>query len=145
MPLVVDQEQLRNWLIEEIRPICDADPNALAKYVVALVRKDKPEAQLKAFCVEQLEVFLQAKSASFVDHLFDVINRDAYKTKPPAPAAAPAAAPAPVAAPPAASSSPQQLLHELHRSKQKQSPCPRNSRRLSAKSSYLQFVKHRQQ
>uniref|UniRef100_A0A1I7YKW2 C3H1-type domain-containing protein n=1 Tax=Steinernema glaseri TaxID=37863 RepID=A0A1I7YKW2_9BILA len=112
MPRDIDQEQLRNWLVGEIRPICDADPTALAKYVVALVRKDKPEEQLKPFCVEQLEVFLQSKSGPFVDRLFDVISRGAYlnaapqTASPPAvvapaatapkPAAAPAPAPAPV-------------------------------------------------
>lgn len=38
---------------------CDADPGALAKYVVALVKKDKSENDLKNLCKEQLEVFLQ--------------------------------------------------------------------------------------
>ena len=37
---------------------CDADPAALAKYVVALVKKDKPVDELKDICVDQLEVFL---------------------------------------------------------------------------------------
>ena len=37
---------------------CDADPAALAKYVVALVKKDKPPSELKDVCVDQLEVFL---------------------------------------------------------------------------------------
>ncbi len=38
---------------------CDADPAALAKYVMALMKKDKSEAELREFCVEQLDVFLQ--------------------------------------------------------------------------------------
>ena len=38
---------------------CDADPQALAKYVVALVKKDKTEEELRRLCYEQLEVFLQ--------------------------------------------------------------------------------------
>ena len=37
---------------------CDADPAALAKYVVALVKKDKPMEELKDICIDQLEVFL---------------------------------------------------------------------------------------
>lgn len=37
---------------------CDADPAALAKYVVALVKKDKPPEELKHVCKDQLEVFL---------------------------------------------------------------------------------------
>lgn len=31
----------------------------MANYVVALVKKDKPEKELKAFCADQLDVFLQ--------------------------------------------------------------------------------------
>ena len=38
---------------------CDADPGALAKYVIALVKKDKPMEQLKESCLDQLDVFLQ--------------------------------------------------------------------------------------
>jgi len=38
---------------------CEADPGALAKYVVALVKKDKPFQELRDSCAEQLDVFLQ--------------------------------------------------------------------------------------
>jgi len=38
---------------------CDADPAALAKYVYALVKKDRPVAQLQESMIEQLEIFLQ--------------------------------------------------------------------------------------
>lgn len=44
---------------------CDADPAALAKYVVALVKKDKPIAELKDVCVDQLEVFLSNSMCIF--------------------------------------------------------------------------------
>lgn len=37
----------------------DADPASLAKYVVALVKKDKVDKDLKEVCIDQLEVFLQ--------------------------------------------------------------------------------------
>ena len=43
---------------------CEADPSALANYVVALVKKDKPEKELKALCADQLDVFLQKGSLS---------------------------------------------------------------------------------
>ena len=39
---------------------CDADPAALAKYVFALVKKDKPAPELKSSMIEQLDVFLQS-------------------------------------------------------------------------------------
>ena len=41
-----------------LRCSCDADPAALSKYVVALLRKEKPKAALKELCIDQLEVFL---------------------------------------------------------------------------------------
>lgn len=38
---------------------CDADPTTLAKYVLALVKKNRPEVELRETCKDQLEVFLQ--------------------------------------------------------------------------------------
>uniref|UniRef100_H3BD76 RNA binding motif protein 26 n=1 Tax=Latimeria chalumnae TaxID=7897 RepID=H3BD76_LATCH len=57
---------------------CDADPSALAKYVVALVKKDKSEKELKALCIDQLDVFLQKETQIFVDKLFDAVNTKSY-------------------------------------------------------------------
>ena len=37
-----DTPDLKTWLTVKLRPLCDADPLALAKYVFALIRKDKP-------------------------------------------------------------------------------------------------------
>ncbi|OXB53992.1 hypothetical protein ASZ78_009148 [Callipepla squamata] len=57
--LIDNVDALKSWLAKLLEPICDADPSALANYVVALVKKDKPEKELKAFCADQLDVFLQ--------------------------------------------------------------------------------------
>ncbi len=57
---------------------CDADPAALAKYVVALIKKDKPEKDLKTVCLDQLEVFLQKETITFVDTLFETISNKSY-------------------------------------------------------------------
>ena len=60
---------------------CDADPSALAKYVVALVKKDKSEKELKALCIDQLDVFLQkgkSQSYTFKITLYDIINAVYY-------------------------------------------------------------------
>nr|XP_014343926.1 PREDICTED: RNA-binding protein 27 isoform X1 [Latimeria chalumnae]XP_014343927.1 PREDICTED: RNA-binding protein 27 isoform X1 [Latimeria chalumnae] len=61
-----------------IEPDCEADPSALANYVVALVKKDKPEKELKAFCADQLDVFLQKETSGFVDKLFECLNTKNY-------------------------------------------------------------------
>jgi len=47
---------------------CDADPAALAKYVVALLRKDKPKSALKELCIDQLEVFLAKGTCKLCTH-----------------------------------------------------------------------------
>uniref|UniRef100_A0A0R3RPB9 C3H1-type domain-containing protein n=1 Tax=Elaeophora elaphi TaxID=1147741 RepID=A0A0R3RPB9_9BILA len=73
-------EALRTWLTREMAPICDAEPAALAKYVLALLRKDKPESELMEFCIEQLDVFLQTKARPFVEKLFRVIRERSYIT-----------------------------------------------------------------
>uniref|UniRef100_A0A3Q1JYT4 Uncharacterized protein n=1 Tax=Anabas testudineus TaxID=64144 RepID=A0A3Q1JYT4_ANATE len=57
--IIENLDALKTWLSETLEPICDADPSALAKYVVALVKKDKSEKELKALCIDQLDVFLQ--------------------------------------------------------------------------------------
>ncbi|KAL1117905.1 hypothetical protein AAG570_004218 [Ranatra chinensis] len=60
---------------------CDADPAALAKYVYALVKKDKPVDDLKASMIEQLEVFLQKETHGFVELLFRTLETQVYDTK----------------------------------------------------------------
>ncbi len=37
---------------------CDAEPIALARYVLALVAKDKPLDKLRENCIDRLDVFL---------------------------------------------------------------------------------------
>uniref|UniRef100_A0A8C7YZU2 RNA binding motif protein 27 n=1 Tax=Oryzias sinensis TaxID=183150 RepID=A0A8C7YZU2_9TELE len=63
------------WLY---KVLCDADPSALANYVVALVKKDKPEKELKALCADQLDVFLQKETVGFVDKLFECLTTKIY-------------------------------------------------------------------
>uniref|UniRef100_A0A915CCT3 RRM domain-containing protein n=4 Tax=Parascaris TaxID=6254 RepID=A0A915CCT3_PARUN len=81
--IVEAPEALRVWLTKEMAPICDAEPAALAKYVLALLRKDKPEPELMEFCIEQLDVFLQTKARPFVEKLFAVIRDRSYLPTPP--------------------------------------------------------------
>uniref|UniRef100_A0A8C5C8X4 RNA binding motif protein 26 n=1 Tax=Gadus morhua TaxID=8049 RepID=A0A8C5C8X4_GADMO len=62
--IIENLDALKNWLSKTLEPICDADPSALAKYVVALVKKDKTEKELKALCIDQLDVFLLTEGGS---------------------------------------------------------------------------------
>lgn len=85
--LIENLEALKTWLSDTLEPICDADPSALAKYVVALVKKDKSEKELKALCIDQLDVFLQKETQLFVDKLFEAINNKSYLPQPEQPSA----------------------------------------------------------
>lgn len=67
----------------------DADPLALADYIIALLKHEKPPAELKAFCTSQLVDFLHEHTTAFVDRLFQRIEtgRD-FEEKPAEPARA---------------------------------------------------------
>ncbi|XP_030009888.1 RNA-binding protein 27 isoform X3 [Sphaeramia orbicularis] len=83
--MIIDNvDALKTWLAKLLEPICDADPSALANYVVALVKKDKPEKELKALCADQLDVFLQKETIGFVDKLFECLTTKNYLGNPPA-------------------------------------------------------------
>ena len=51
----------------------DADPSVLAKYVMALVKKDKPVNELIATCQDQLDIFLQ--ESKFICGFINIISR----------------------------------------------------------------------
>ncbi|XP_072002239.1 RNA-binding protein 27 [Engystomops pustulosus] len=76
--LIENVDAFKTWLAKLLEPICDADPSALANYVIALVRKDKSENELKAILLDQLDVFLQKETNEFVDKLFDSLNTRSY-------------------------------------------------------------------
>ncbi|XP_068571832.1 RNA-binding protein 27 isoform X1 [Cebidichthys violaceus] len=81
--MIIDNvEALKSWLAKLLEPICDADPSALANYVVALVKKDKSEKDLKALCADQLDVFLQKETTGFVDKLFESLTTKNYLGNP---------------------------------------------------------------
>uniref|UniRef100_A0A7N8YGJ3 RNA binding motif protein 27 n=1 Tax=Mastacembelus armatus TaxID=205130 RepID=A0A7N8YGJ3_9TELE len=80
--IIENVEALKSWLAKLLEPICDADPSALANYVVALVKKDKPEKELKALCADQLDVFLQKETIGFVDKLFECLTTKNYLGNP---------------------------------------------------------------
>nr|XP_057943868.1 RNA-binding protein 27 isoform X3 [Doryrhamphus excisus] len=80
--IIENVDALKSWLAKLLEPICDADPSALANYVVALVKKDKPEKELKALCADQLDVFLQKETGGFVDKLFECLTNKNYQGNP---------------------------------------------------------------
>lgn len=57
---------------------CDADPAALARYVLALLKKDKGLKELQQLMTEQLDVFLGQETAPFLSQLFNIIKSEEY-------------------------------------------------------------------
>ena len=81
--IIENPEALKTWLESVLAPLCGADPASLAKYVVALVKKEKPESEITA----QLDVFLQQETRGFVDKLFITLDSKSYlQTNPEGPA-----------------------------------------------------------
>ncbi|EGI63234.1 PREDICTED: RNA-binding protein 26 isoform X2 [Acromyrmex echinatior] len=82
--MIIDNPDVfKAWLTAVLEPLCDADPAALAKYVYALVKKDKTLEELRGDMVEQLDVFLQKETKNFVELLFKTLETQDYVFPPP--------------------------------------------------------------
>ncbi|XP_011866319.1 PREDICTED: RNA-binding protein 26 isoform X1 [Vollenhovia emeryi] len=81
--IINNPDQFKAWLTAVLEPLCDADPAALAKYVYALVKKDKTLEELRGGMVEQLDVFLQQETKNFVELLFKTLETQEYVLPPP--------------------------------------------------------------
>eukprot|EP01041_Mallomonas_annulata_P000419 gene419-756_t len=71
-------DQILKWLSKQLAPICEADPDVLAKYVLALLRHDK-ESELESHCIEQLRDFLRDETENFVKQLFIALEDGSYR------------------------------------------------------------------
>ncbi|XP_023311914.1 zinc finger protein swm isoform X3 [Anoplophora glabripennis] len=88
--MIIEQvDAFKSWLTAVLRPMCEADPAALAKYVLALIKKDKSEEELRKSMVGQLDVFLEGETESFVDLVFQTLNTKDYINTPVIPNANP--------------------------------------------------------
>ncbi|KAG9314665.1 hypothetical protein JVU11DRAFT_5470 [Chiua virens] len=74
----VTAQHLKPWLVRTLGPICDAEPTALAEYVLALLKHNLPEAEMRKELTFQLEEFLEKESPSFIDTLFTVLRTKSY-------------------------------------------------------------------
>ncbi|KAG9305945.1 hypothetical protein G9A89_016598 [Geosiphon pyriformis] len=72
---------LKEYLTQQLEPICDADPGVLADYVIALLKHDKSSQDLRQLCVSQLDDFLKEETEPFVGKLFNALNTKEYLGK----------------------------------------------------------------
>ena len=63
-----DANDLKTWVVGRLQDISDADSDVLADYVLALLKTDTPDAQLKVDVAENLEDFLKS-SMSFINSM----------------------------------------------------------------------------
>ncbi|KAL5332656.1 hypothetical protein BJX70DRAFT_383540, partial [Aspergillus crustosus] len=71
MQLTEDQaEEVKKWVVKKLEDISDADSDVLADYVLALIRSDAPDEEIRKASVENLEDFLREHTADFVQELF---------------------------------------------------------------------------
>ncbi|GFT14113.1 RNA-binding protein 26 [Nephila pilipes] len=76
--IIENIEAFKTWLTSRLSRMCDADPTALAKYILALVKKERTEDELREFCLDQLDVFLMKETKPFVDLLFEALKNKSY-------------------------------------------------------------------
>ncbi|KAH9853210.1 hypothetical protein C2E23DRAFT_778151 [Lenzites betulinus] len=69
---------LKPWLVRTLEPICDAEPGALADYILALLKHNAPETELRKELTVQLEEFLEKECSTFVDTLFTALRTKSY-------------------------------------------------------------------
>ncbi|CAA7264692.1 unnamed protein product [Cyclocybe aegerita] len=69
---------LKPWLVRTLEPICDAEPGALADYILALLKHNVPESEMRQELAVQLDEFLEKECSSFIDTLFTVLRTKSY-------------------------------------------------------------------
>ena len=82
-----DAEAVKQWLITELAPLCDADPDVLAEYVLALFKYDTGEQELLSMMNEQLVDFLEggmwciidAETEGFVNKAYETLKSGGYR------------------------------------------------------------------
>ncbi|KAJ3330873.1 hypothetical protein HDU76_004639 [Blyttiomyces sp. JEL0837] len=91
-----DAVALKACLEAKLEPICDADPAVLAEYVIALLKHDKNQQDLKTTIANELDDFLKESTKNFVAELFDLLSSKTYLKSPVTTHAAPVKPPSPV-------------------------------------------------
>ncbi|XP_010251129.1 PREDICTED: zinc finger CCCH domain-containing protein 27-like isoform X1 [Nelumbo nucifera] len=69
-----EEFSLTGYLVKNLKPLTQADPVILAKYVEALLKKDKPTKELQKLCTENLVEFLGQGTDSFITKLFQALQ-----------------------------------------------------------------------
>ncbi|KAL9104029.1 MAG: hypothetical protein Q9163_000968 [Psora crenata] len=75
-----DAAELRKWIIKRLEAIsADVDEDVLADYVIALLRSEAPEQQLRLDAYSNLEDFLKDDTKQLVDEVFLCLETKSYR------------------------------------------------------------------
>ncbi|RMJ24191.1 hypothetical protein PHISP_04947 [Aspergillus sp. HF37] len=66
--------EVKAWVVRKLEDISDADSDVLADYVLALIRSDAPDEEIRKVSVENLEDFLREHTTQFVEELFSTFG-----------------------------------------------------------------------
>ncbi|KAF9270442.1 hypothetical protein L218DRAFT_982974 [Marasmius fiardii PR-910] len=69
---------LKAWLVRTLEPICDAEPGALADYILALLQHNVPENEMRKELAAQLDEFLEKECPAFIETLFTALRSKSY-------------------------------------------------------------------
>lgn len=69
-----EEASLTGYLVKNLEPLTEADPAILAKYVVALLKKDKSPRELQELCTDNLVEFLGSGADLFTSKLFEALQ-----------------------------------------------------------------------
>lgn len=75
---IKDPERFKSWLTTVLGPICEAEPAALAKYIFALLKRERPINELQKFLLSQLEEFLNNDTETFTALLVETLKNESY-------------------------------------------------------------------
>ncbi|MCJ1313913.1 hypothetical protein MMC25_007593 [Agyrium rufum] len=73
-----EAQDLKVWVTKRLEDISDADSDVLADYVLALLRTETAEPELRANTIANLEDFLRENTITFVDEVLTVIRNKSY-------------------------------------------------------------------
>ncbi|EMR09932.1 hypothetical protein PNEG_01691 [Pneumocystis murina B123] len=73
-----DSKALKAYLLTLLDPISNADLDILSDYILALLRHDQSVEDVKKLCLSQLDEFLRENTFSFVQDIFDALERKTY-------------------------------------------------------------------
>ncbi|XP_050526030.1 RNA-binding protein 26 [Daktulosphaira vitifoliae] len=79
---IKDPERFKTWLTAVLGPICEAEPAALAKYIFALLKRDRPKDELQKFLLSQLDEFLSDETENFTSLLVETLQNESYLNDP---------------------------------------------------------------